>query len=146
MLTNHKVIDKYADSMDAKQLLDLITTYISVPLPPIVDQDTFEELARVAINEDKREKLWRLASNYYRKNIDFSVIEDYFIEKKDSYYLTELMSVVLDDIDFKKLIKKILEVNDENFIKDCYKRIKELNLISDDDLKKYGFDIEKYNN
>ncbi len=55
--------------------------------------------------------------NYNRKDKDFSKIEDYFIEKRDDYYLAELISGVNEDLDLDKLTQKVLNTNDLDFIK-----------------------------
>ena len=85
-------------------------------MPPQIDQEKFNVLVKVGVENDEREWLWRLAFNYNRKNKDFSLIEDYFIEKKDEYYLTELISAVPEDLDMKKLKEKVMATKDNNFI------------------------------
>lgn len=90
LITNNKLYLKNIEKINNKQLLKLITQYISAPNPPRITQETFEELVKTAIEEGDREALWRLAFNYNKKNKDFSSIENYFIKKRDDYYLIEL--------------------------------------------------------
>ena len=135
LLTNHSLVNKYASKMDDKELLEFITKYISAPLPPQLTQDQFNDLVQVGIKEDKRESLWRLAFNYNRKNINFSLIEDYFIEMKDGYYLVELISAVKEDLNMDKLIKKIISTKDKEFINDVISRSKHIGLCTDDEIK-----------
>ena len=110
LLADNKLINHYWESINDYELLEFIAQYISVPIPPQIDQEKFNDLVKVGIKNNEREWLWRLAFNYNRKNKDFSLIEDYFIERKDSYYLTELISAVREDLDMIYLILDILLV------------------------------------
>lgn len=55
--------------------------------------------------------------NYNCKGKDFSKIEDFFIEKRDHYYLAELISGVNEDLNLDRLIEKVLNTSDLDFIK-----------------------------
>lgn len=125
-LTKNKVYINYCQKMVLSELLDFITQYISAPMPAKINQDLFD-----GIKEDKREALWRLAFNYIDKEKDFTRIEDYFLEKRDVYYLTELMYVEEENHDIEKIVKKIKFTNDEKFINDCFKRLEALDITSD---------------
>lgn len=140
VLTKEPLINKHIQKMNDEELLEFITKYISAPLPPILSQEEFNNLVKVGIKEDKRESLWRLAFNYIRKNMDFSLIEDYFIEKRDDYYLVELVSAVEEDLNIKKLIEKVKFTKDKEFINNSFNRAKEIGLITDDELKKLNID------
>lgn len=122
MLTNNTLYIDYAKKMTTMELLEFITQYISVPLPPQITQDTFDDLVKAGIKEDKREALWRLAVNYNHKNKDFSKIEDYFIQVRDAWYLIELMSAVGEDLNIDKLIDTIALTNDKKFIKEVIEK------------------------
>ena len=125
LLADNKLINHYWESINDYELLEFIAQYISVPIPPQIDQEKFNDLVKVGIKNNEREWLWRLAFNYNRKNKDFSLIEDYFIEKKDSYYLTELISAVREDLDMKKLKEKVLATKDKKFITSVKKTLKD---------------------
>lgn len=125
LLADNKLINHYWDLMNDYELLKFIAQYISVPIPPQIDQEKFNDLVEVGIKNNEREWLWRLAFNYNRKNKDFSLIEDYFIEKKDSYYLTELISAVREDLNMKKLKEKVLATKDKKFITSVKKTLKD---------------------
>ena len=125
LLADNKLINHYWNLMNDYELLEFIAQYISVPIPPQIDQEKFNDLVKVGIKNNEREWLWRLAFNYNRKNKDFSLIEDYFIEKKDSYYLTELISAVREDLDMKKLKEKVLATKDKIFITSVKKTLKD---------------------
>lgn len=116
LLADNDLINYYCDLLNDYELLEFIAQYISVPMPPQISQEKFEKIVKVGIENDEREWLWRLAFNYNRKNKDFSLIEDYFIEKRDDYYLTELISAVTEDLNMKKLMKKVMATKDKIFI------------------------------
>lgn len=116
LLADNDLINYYCDLLNDYELLEFIAQYISVPMPPQISQEKFNDLVKVGIENDEREWLWRLAFNYNEKNEDFSLIEDYFIEKRDDYYLTELISAVRDDLNMKKLKKKVIATKDKKFI------------------------------
>lgn len=135
LMTNNPVVNKYASKMNDFELLEFITHYISAPLPPEIDQEGFNDLVEAGIKEDKRESLWRLAFNYNHKHKDFTLIEDYFISKRDEYYLTELISAVREDLDMPKLIKKIVKTKDKDFINRVIETGQSYSLFEEDELK-----------
>ena len=140
LLTNNSVINKSASKMNDKELLTFITRYISVPLPPPIKQEDFNDLVKVGIKEDNREALWRLAVNYDKK-MDFTLIEDYFIDKRDSYYLIELISAT-DSINLDNMVSKVVATNDREFMIDLANRSLELSIFTKEDIDKIK---EKYN-
>ena len=95
------------DSLDDSELLAFITQYISAPFPPKLSQEEFDRLVKVGIEKDDRESLWRLAFNYDRHDVNLDAIPNYFIEKKDGYYLAELISAIGESLDIDKIIDKI---------------------------------------
>lgn len=125
LLADNDLINYYCDLLNDYELLEFIAQYISVPMPPQIDQEKFDKIVKVGIENDEREWLWRLAFNYNRKNKDFSLIEDYFIEKRDDYYLTELISAVPDDLNMKKLKKKVIATKDKKFINNVKSTLKD---------------------
>ena len=114
----NKLFNSCLDNLTKYEMLEFIVQYIQVPFPPHLTQDEFNELAQVGIENDEREWLWRLAFNYEGKDIDFSLITNYFIKMNDGYYLAELISAVgeylnidciLDQIDDKDLINYLIQ-------------------------------------
>lgn len=140
LLTNNSVINKSVSKMNDKELLTFITRYISVPLPPPINQEDFNDLVKVGIKEDNREALWRLAVNYDKK-MDFTLIENYFIDKRDSYYLIELISAT-DNVNLNNLVSKVVATNDREFMIDLANRSLELSIFTKEDIDKIK---EKYN-
>ena len=132
ILTNNSIVNRSASNMDNKQLLSFITKYIKAPKPPIIDQENFNDLVNAGIEDDKREALWRLAVNYNNK-MDFTLIEDYFIKKRDAYYLIELISAT-DNIDLDKLVDRVVATCDRTFMNDLANRALELGIFTKDDI------------
>ncbi len=136
LLVNNSVYTNYCEKMTDLELLEFITQYISAPIIPNIDQKTFDDLVNVGIKENKKEALWRLAFNYNGKKKDFSRIEDYFIEKRDNYYLIELINAVQEDLNMDKLIEKVINTKDKKFIIQCGNRAKNIGLFTDEEIEK----------
>lgn len=136
LLVNNSVYINYCKKMSDLELLEFITQFISVPITPNIDQETFNNLVNIGIKKDKREALWRLAFNYNGKKKDFTNIENYFIDKRDDYYLIELISAVQEDLNMNKLIEKIINTKDRSFIIGCCDRAKNIGIFTDEDIKK----------
>ena len=82
-LCKNKLINRYTENMTKEELLDFITQYIHVELPPKLTNDELEELISIGIEKKNKEKLWRLAFNYENSNNGFQRIIDYYIEDLD---------------------------------------------------------------
>lgn len=135
LLVNNSVYINYCKKMNDLELLEFITQYISAPITPNIDQETFDDLVNAGIKKDKREALWRLAFNYDGKKKNFSRIVDYFIEKRDDYYLTELISAVQEDLNMNELIEKVINTKDTNFITGCGNRAKNIGIFTDEEIE-----------
>ncbi len=131
LLSHHTLVNQYVEKMTAKETLELITQYIDVPYPLKLTQDTFNDLVQVGVDEDNREALWRLAV-HYQGSMDFTLIEDYFIEKRDVYYLVELICSVGEYLDKEKLLEKVKATKDTTFIASVLEKGKEYGAIADE--------------
>lgn len=136
LLVNNSVYLKYCKKMNDLEFLEFITQFISAPVTPKISQELFDDLVIIGIKEDKREALWRLAVNYNNKNKDFTLIENYFIDKRDDYYLIELISAVKEDLDMEKLFKNVIATNDKEFMSNCYNRAKNMALFTNEEFEK----------
>ena len=82
--------------MNNQDLMLLITYYIFAPIVPNTDQQTFNDLVNSAIQYDyPLEKVWRLAMNYDSRGYNYDLIDEFFVNSKDSYYLAEYISGVI---------------------------------------------------
>lgn len=131
LLSHHTLVNQYIEKMTAKEMLELITQYIAVPYPPKLAQDTFNDLVQVGVEEDNREALWRLAV-HYQGGMDFTLIEDYFIEKRDVYYLVELICSVGEYLDKEKLLEKVKATKEKTFIAAVLEKGKKYGVIEDE--------------
>lgn len=140
-INNNDYFSKTFESLTDYELLEFIAQNIQAPFPPNLNQEKFDKLVKVGMEKDEREWLWRLAFNYESRKINFDTIVDYFINKKDGYYLAELISAVGDCLNIDSIIDKI---NDTELIEDLKKRKDVISYyISDEQFNKL---IEKNNN
>ena len=93
-LTIHnKTYIDIAKTMSALELMLLITSYIFVPVTPKIDQDCFNDLVNVAKNYDNAlENIWRLGMNYDSKGYNFDLLDNFFVDSKNLYYVGEYIS------------------------------------------------------
>ena len=118
-IINNDYFNDSFDNLTDYEFLEFIAQNIQAPNPPNLSQKKFDKLVKVGIEKDEREWLWRLAFNYERKNINFDEIANYFIEKKDVYYLSELISAVGYRLNIDDMIEKI---NDKEIIEGLKER------------------------
>lgn len=117
-LTMHnKTYIDIAKNMSDLELMLLITSYIFVPFTPNIDQDYFNDLVNVAKNYDNAlENIWRLGMNYDRKGYNFDLLDNFFVDSKNVYYLGEYISGI-HQINPEKIVNKIIKTKDKEFIK-----------------------------
>lgn len=117
-LTIHnKTYIDIAKNMSALELMLLITSYISVPVTPKIDQDGFNDLVNVAKNYDNAlENIWRLGMNYDRKGYNFDLLDNFFVDSKNVDYLGEYI-IGIQQINQEKIVNTIVKTKDEGFIK-----------------------------
>lgn len=117
-LTIHnKTYIDIAKNMSALELMLLITSYIFVPFTPNIDQDGFNDLVNVAKNYDNfLENIWRLGMNYDRKGYNFDLLDNFFVDSKNVYYLGEYISLI-HQINQEKIVNTIVKTKDKGFIK-----------------------------
>lgn len=117
-LTIHnKTYIDIAKNMSALELMLLITSYIFVPVTPKIDQDCFNDLVNVAKNYDNAlENIRRLGMNYDSKGYNFDLLDNFFVDSKNVYYLGEYISSIYQ-IRQEKIVDAIIKTKDEGFIK-----------------------------
>ena len=71
-------------------------------------QKEFDEMINYLIKEEMREPMWRLAGAYPKLN--HGKVIDYYIKKKDSFYLVE-------DSDEDYITERLIKIGDKEFIK-----------------------------
>lgn len=117
LLLNNEIFITLADQMTNQDLMLLITYYIFAPMIPMIDQETFNDLVNSAIQYDyPLEKVWRLAMNYDSRGYNYDLIDEFFVNSKDSYYLAEYISGVIQ-VNKEKIVNMIIQTKDKEFIK-----------------------------
>ena len=139
-INKNSYFNKVFESLTDYELLEFIAQNISAPFPPNLTQEEFDRLVKIGIEKDKREWLWRLAFNYENSNINFDSIVEYFIKKKDGYYLSELISAVGDCLNMDEIIDMI---DDKELIEDLKDRKSVIsNYVSEEQFNKLICKIE----
>lgn len=135
VLTKNKTYLEMATTMNAKGLLLMISRYISAPSIPNINQDFFDEMVDIGIKYDKKEALWRLAFNYANAHKNFSKIVDYYLKTKSSWYLSELLYAVENNINTEEFIQKIIYSKDKQLIKRIYDDHKDSGILDESNLE-----------
>lgn len=117
LLLNNEIFITLANKMNNQDLMLLITYYIFAPKIPMIDQKTFDDLVNSAIQYDyPLEKVWRLAMNYDSRGYNYDLIDEFFVNSKDSDYLAEYISGVIQ-VNKEKIVNMIIQTKDKEFIK-----------------------------
>lgn len=117
LLLNNEIFITLADQMNNQDLMLLITYYIFAPIVPNTDQQTFNDLVNSAIQYDyPLKKVWRLAMNYDSRGYNYDLIDEFFVNSKDSDYLAEYISGVIQ-VNKEKIVNMIIQTKDKEFIK-----------------------------
>lgn len=139
LLLNNEIFITLANQMNNQDLMLLITYYIFAPMIPMIDQETFNDLVNSAIQYDyPLEKVWRLAMNYDSRGYNYDLIDEFFVNSKDSYYLAEYISGVIQ-VNKEKIVNMIIQTKDKEFIKALLKD----NFIQNHLEEKHINDLEK---
>lgn len=117
---NKTYIDIIND-MSNLDLMLLITSYIFVPFTPNISQDDFNDLVNIAKNYDNAlENIWRLGMNYDGKGYNFDLLDNFFVDSKNIFYLGEYISGI-KQINKENIINRIIKTKDKDFIKQILK-------------------------
>ena len=111
--------------MDFDIILNELKSCLFLEHPKNIGQENLDKLIDYAIKNGNREIVWRIALSYSNFNLDFTKVMLYFIEVKDEFYVIETLYAVGDDkIDLKLSKKKVLETNDNEFIRKVIEDVK----------------------
>lgn len=138
LLIHNKTYIDIAENMSDLELMLLITSFIFVPFIPKIDQDSFNDLVNVAKNYDNAlENIWRLGMNFDGKGYNFDLLDNFFVNSQNIWYLGEYISSI-HQINQEKIVNAILKTNNKVFIK----QILADNFIVDNLDKKYKKALE----
>lgn len=140
LLLNNKLYISLVNQMNEKDLMLLITYYIFAPMHPKVDQKTFNDLVICAINYDHSlENVWRLGMSYDCQDYNYDLLDEFFVNSKDSWYLAEYISGIRQ-VDQEKITNMIIQTKDREFIKKLLKD----NFIQSHLEEKYQDNLKKF--
>lgn len=118
LLLNNEIYISFAKEMTDQDLMLLITHYITSKKLPMINQETFNNLVKSAINYDNaKENVWRLGMNYDNTNRNYDLLDEFFVNSKDVYYLSEYMYGV-DQVNVEKIVNLLINTNDKEYIKE----------------------------
>ena len=134
LLTSNELNKKFASSMTNKDVMLLITKHIYSSCVPKIDQNMFNDLVKEAINsEHPFENVWRLGMNYDGRGFNFDLLDDFFVNSNDSWYLEEYVSGV-EQVSHEKIAMMLIKKNDKEFIKEFLNEIPVKDILSDKSL------------
>lgn len=117
LLVNNELYITLAKQMNVQDLMLLITYYIFAPMIPKIDQETFNDLVNSAIKYDHSlENVWRLGMNFDCKNYNYDLLDEFFVNSKDSWYLAEYISSI-HQVNQEKIVNMVIQAKDKEFIK-----------------------------
>ena len=121
LLINNKIYINIVKDMNDLELMLLITSYIFVPYAPKINQERFNNLVNVAKTYDNAlENIWRLGMNYDSKGYDYNLLDDFFVNSKNVWYLGEYISSI-NQVKQETIVNKIINTSDKDFIKQILK-------------------------
>ena len=101
-----------------KGIIEKLKTVLGYDAPKITQEQFDKMVDYIMKNETKggnpKELVWRLCGCYI--GLNFNKVIDLFVESKDAYYISELVSFVDGCLDQEYLTKKMIETNDLKFI------------------------------
>lgn len=139
LLLNSELFITLEKQMNNQDLMLLITYYISAPMIPKIDQETFNNLVNSAIKYDHSlENVWRLGMNYDCRNYNYDLLDEFFVNSKDSWYLAEYISGI-NQVNQEKIVNMVIQTKDKKFIK----KLLSDNFIQSNLEEKYKEDLKK---
>ena len=117
IILNSNVFKKFSSKMSSNDLMLLITWWICSKKLPSLTEEEFNDVLTSAINsEDALENVWRLAYNYDCKGYNYDLVDKFFIDKKDTWYIGEYISAI-QQVNVSRLVLLILNTKNKKFIK-----------------------------
>jgi len=101
-----------------KEIIEKLKNVLGYDAPKIT-QEQFDNMVDYIMQKETtggnpKELVWRLCGCY--EDLNFNKVIDLFVDSRDAYYTSELVSYVGGNLDQKYLTKKIIETNDLKFI------------------------------
>lgn len=111
-LTDNKIFNDLKYIVDPIDVYNLATRTCGGPVPN-VEPAILLGFIDAAIEEHDDERVFRLAYNYDDMLLDKSIIEDYFIDNKNAFYINELACNDLININLDKLANALIKLENK---------------------------------
>ena len=103
---------------EEKEIVEKIKKVLGYDAPKIT-QSQFDKIVEHIMKYENvggnpKELVWRLCGCY--RGFNFNKVIDIYVDSKDYYYTSELVSYVKGELDQEYLTKKMIETNDLKFI------------------------------
>lgn len=103
--------------MDDEKILKDLDDHLTLSFYTDMTQDRLNKLIDYCKNNNLREKAWRLALTFSNYNFDYLKLAKYYIDVKDSWYLSELLHAVGENkIKIYNVYNDVLNTNNQKFI------------------------------
>lgn len=104
-----------------KEIIEKLKKTLGYNVPEIT-QEQFDNMVDYIMKTETedgnpKELVWRLSGCYEELNL--CKVIDVFVESKDAYYTSELVSYVDGNLDQEYLVNKMIKTNDLKFINDA---------------------------
>jgi len=101
-----------------KEIIEKLKKVLWYDVPKIT-QEQFDNMVDYIVKTETKgghpkELVWRLCGCY--EGLNFNKVIDLFVDSRDAYYTSELVSYVNGNLDQKYLTKKMIETSDLKFI------------------------------
>lgn len=127
-----------------KEIIETLKSVLGYDAPEITQEQFDNMVDYIMKNETQggnpKELIWRLCGCYEYLNLNKVV--DIFIDSRDAYYISELVSYVDGNLDQEYLIKKMIETNDLKFINEAMSNVGDAMMYSLD--KKYSNELKNF--
>jgi len=104
-----------------KDIIEKLKTVLGYDAPEITQEQFNNMVDYIMENEIQgghtKELIWRLCGCY--EGLNFNNVIDIFVDSRDAYYISELVSYVDGNLDQEYLTKKMIKTNDLKFINDA---------------------------
>ena len=79
-------------------------------------QEEFDKTIDLLIKNNDRVEIWNTCA--LTEGLNYNEVIDFYIDTKDSFYIAELVSILAEELDQDYLVKKLLETEDKDFIRE----------------------------
>ena len=101
-----------------KEIIEKLKKVLGYDVPEITQEQFDNMVDYIMQNETEggnpKELIWRLSGCY--EDLNLNKVIDIFVDTKDAYYTSELVSYVAGNLDQEYLTKKMINTNDLKFI------------------------------